>query len=146
MDEKIINAQGMVMGRLASCVSKMLLQKEKIIIINAEKAIITGHRDAAMSKFNQRVQIKGYSDPLKAPRFVRMPDRILRACVKGMLPLKKIRGIDALHNLKVFIGVPENLAGKETINVKDAVYKGTQKYLELIEVSKILGKDIKVNK
>lgn len=142
MEEKIINAKGLVMGRLASSVSKMLLKNEKVTIVNAEEAIITGHREAAMSKFSQRIQIKTYTDPLKGPRFVRMPDRILRASIKGMLPIKRARGREAVHNLKVFIGVPESLEGKETTQVKDAQYKGTRKFLKLREVSKILGKNV----
>ena len=38
---KIVNAEGLVLGRMATVVAKHLLQGEKVEIVNAEKAIIS---------------------------------------------------------------------------------------------------------
>ena len=41
----IIDGEGLVLGRLASTVSKRLLNGEEITIVNAEKIIISGNKD-----------------------------------------------------------------------------------------------------
>ncbi|MEM2976009.1 MAG: uL13 family ribosomal protein, partial [Candidatus Bathyarchaeia archaeon] len=38
----IIDASGLILGRMASEVAKRLLQGENIMIINAEKAVVSG--------------------------------------------------------------------------------------------------------
>ena len=40
----IVNAKGLILGRLASNVAKLLLQGETVIILNAEKAAISGKK------------------------------------------------------------------------------------------------------
>jgi large subunit ribosomal protein L13 len=42
----IVDATGLVMGRLASVVATQLLAGNEIKIVNAEKAIITGRRES----------------------------------------------------------------------------------------------------
>ena len=41
----VIDAEGAILGRLASEVAKRVLRGEEITIVNAEKVIITGNRD-----------------------------------------------------------------------------------------------------
>lgn len=41
----IVDATGLVLGRLASVAAKSLLAGEEVKIVNAEKALITGSRD-----------------------------------------------------------------------------------------------------
>jgi large subunit ribosomal protein L13 len=40
----IINAEGLILGRMASMIAKKLLSGEEIIIVNAEKAVLSGKR------------------------------------------------------------------------------------------------------
>jgi len=42
---KVIDAKGLILGRLASKVAKqLLLEDKKIYVVNAEKAVISGSR------------------------------------------------------------------------------------------------------
>ena len=50
----VVDADGVIMGRLASSVAKRLLGGEQITIINAEKAIITGTREDILGRFKAR--------------------------------------------------------------------------------------------
>lgn len=118
-DETLIDASGLVLGRLASIVAKRLLNGEKIIIVNAEKAVISGKRKSVIGEAKDFLQV-GY--PGMGPYHARRPNEIVRRTIRGMLPRKKNKGQQAYKRLRVHIGFPEELAGKkaETIPEVDA--------------------------
>ncbi len=105
----IIDATGAKLGRLATFVAKKLLDGEKIIIINAEKAIITGNPDNIVEKYLQRRQ---RGSPQHGPFFPKRPDLIVRRAIRGMLPYKKPKGRKTFRNLKVMIGEPKRVEEK----------------------------------
>ena len=102
----IIDAEDAVIGRLASLVAKRLLSGENIIIINAEKGLISGNPGDITKKYLQRYHIKTKSNPLKGPFHPRKPDQIIKKTVRGMLPYGKARGKEAYKRLKVFPNFP----------------------------------------
>ncbi|RLI36579.1 hypothetical protein DRO60_05575, partial [Candidatus Bathyarchaeota archaeon] len=53
----VIDATGLVLGRMASIVAKRLLMGERIAIINAEKAVISGKKKAIVNRYKDRLQI-----------------------------------------------------------------------------------------
>ena len=54
IDSKIINAEDAIIGRLASIVAKRLLSGEQIVIVNAEKALISGKPGSIARKYLDR--------------------------------------------------------------------------------------------
>ena len=101
-----IDADGAVLGRLASEVAERLLKGEDITVVNAEKVLVTGSKKNLMFHYKQ---MRVIGSTRKGPYFPRMPDRILRRTVRGMLPFNQYRGRNAYKKLKVFIGVPSHL-------------------------------------
>ena len=134
----IIDADGLIMGRLASTVAKKLLAGEQIDIINAEKAVISGSRITTLREYDVTMQI---GKPEFGPYFPKRPDRILKRTVRGMLPYKRARGKDAMGRLKVYVGVPMELKDEESIHIVDASMDrlSSNKYLRLGDLSKKLG-------
>ncbi|MEM4040017.1 MAG: 50S ribosomal protein L13, partial [Thermoplasmata archaeon] len=102
---KIIDATDHVLGRLSSTIAKMLLQGEEIIVINAEKSVVTGKKEFIFKNYLEKWQ---RGSVRKGPHYPRMPDRIFRRTVRGMLPFKSSHGREAYRRLKVYIGVPNN--------------------------------------
>ncbi len=138
-DYKVINAEGHILGRLCSVIAKRLLNGEKIVVVNAEKAIITGDRYMVFQRYKEKYD-RGSKE--KGPYFPRHPEKIFKRTVRGMLPWKSRRGREAYRRLKVFIGVPEELKGKEFEVVECALYERvckTDRYVTLEEVSRFLG-------
>ena len=136
----IINGEGHVLGRLASVTSKSLLNGEEVIILNAEKIIITGSKDWAYAKYKQRVDRASISNPRDlGPKYPRRPDDIFRRTVRGMLPYKKSKGRSAYKGLKAYVGIPEEFADAEIENVPEAQFNNLKKGIELGEISKLLG-------
>lgn len=120
IEANIISAENAIMGRLASIVAKRLLNGEKIVIVNADKGIISGSSKFITSKYRQRWRIKTKSNPLKGPFYPRKTDQILRKTVRGMLPFRKSRGKEAYNRLLVFKGIPDSLKDKEIEIIKES--------------------------
>lgn len=113
----VLDADGHIVGRLASHVAKRLLQGEVVTIVNAEKALVSGRRRQVLDAYRE-ARTRG--SPAKGPFFPRPPDRILKRTVRGMLPRKKGRGREAMGRLRVHLGTPPELAGAKAQKIPDA--------------------------
>ncbi|ACJ15592.1 LSU ribosomal protein L13P [Thermococcus onnurineus NA1] len=138
---RIINAEGLILGRLASKVAKMLLEGEEVVIVNAEKAIITGNREDIFAKYKQRTELRTRTNPRKGPFYPKRSDEIVRRTVRGMLPWKTDRGRKAFKRLKVYVGIPKEFEGRELETISEAHMSklATPKYVTVGEVAKFLG-------
>ncbi|MBS7646841.1 MAG: 50S ribosomal protein L13 [Candidatus Bathyarchaeia archaeon] len=133
----VINADGLILGRMASIIAKRLLKGEKIAVVNAEKAVISGKKKSKVAEAKEFLEV-GY--PGKGPFHYRRPDRILRKTVRGMLPYKQPKGKQAFKRLRVFIGVPEELKNVKMETIEEAQAKKlTCSYFTLGEFAKEIG-------
>lgn len=113
----IINADGLLLGRMASMVAKRLLNGEEIAIINAEKTIISGSQRQILEKYDQNRK-RGSTE--FGPYYPRRPDQILKRTIRGMLPYRTPRGMDALRRVKVYVGVPGEFSDVDAEVLEDA--------------------------
>ena len=111
----VLDAEGQVLGRLASRVARLLTGKDKptyvtfldtgdhVIVINAEKVRLTGKKLSA--KFYRRHT--GYPGGLRAiaagDLLAKHPEKLVREAVTGMLPKTKL-GRAMRKKLKVYRG------------------------------------------
>ncbi len=109
MKPRVINADGLILGRLAANIAKRLLLGEKIIIVNVEKCVISGGKRAIINHYKERDNIRTHSNPIKGPFWPKTPHLLVRRTIRGMLPWKKSRGKRAYKNLKIYTGIPEEL-------------------------------------
>ena len=137
----IIDGRDTILGRLASYVAKKALEGGEIKIINAEYVVISGNKDNIVSEYRERIE-KG--DRYKGPFYPRMPDRIVRRAIRGMLPYKKGKGKEAFKRVMVYIGVPDDLKDKEFVKLEGMLKDNLKdmKYLYLKDLSKYLGAKI----
>lgn len=136
----IIDGEGHILGRLASVVSKKLLDGEEIIIINSEKIMLTGSKEWAYAKYKQRIDRASISNPRDlGPKYPKRPEEIFRRTVRGMLPYKKSKGRVAFKGLKAYIGVPNEFEETEKLKLPQAEYGNIKKGIELGKLSKLLG-------
>jgi ribosomal protein L13, archaeal/eukaryotic len=141
----IIDGEGLIMGRLASTVSKMLLNGESVVVLNAEKILISGTKEWAYARYKQRVDRASISNPRKmGPKYPRRPDDIFRRTVRGMIPYRKTSGREAFKGLKVFVGIPREFEGAEIFKLEEAMPKNIKKSIELGTISKLLGAKFEV--
>jgi large subunit ribosomal protein L13 len=133
----VINADGLIVGRMASKVAKKLLNGEKVIIVNAGKAVISGKKKSKVAEAKEFLEVGA---PRQGPFHYRRPDKILRKTVRGMLPFKQPKGKTAFKKLKVFISVPEDLKDQQMVTIKEAqAAKLKGPYFTLAELAKEIG-------
>tara|TARA_B100000579_G_scaffold218073_1_gene178360 strand:- start:591 stop:1019 length:429 start_codon:yes stop_codon:yes gene_type:complete len=111
----IADADSQILGRLASKVAQIIRGKHKVnyvphmdngdcvVVINAEKIMVTGKKEEKKSYFRHT----GYAGGVKTTTLSHMrrtyPERIVENAVKGMLPHNKL-GRRMLKHLKVYAG------------------------------------------
>ena len=114
----MIDAEGQVLGRLATRIATILMGKHKpgytpfldcgdhVVVVNADKIVLTGN------KMNDKIYYRysGYPGGIKDARARRVmrenPTRILESAVRGMVPKTKL-GRQMLSKLRVYAG-PEH--------------------------------------
>ncbi|GAA5261716.1 50S ribosomal protein L13 [Methanocalculus sp.] len=134
----IINAENLLLGRLASIVAKRARNGEEIAIVNAEKAILSGSRAEILQKYHQR-RVRGSVEG--GPFFPRRPDDIMKRSIRGMIGYKTGPGADAFRRVKTYVGVPEEFAGMEMEVLEEAHRNRLSKprYVTLQTISQNLG-------
>lgn len=114
----LVDADGVVLGRLASKVAQLLRGKHKpyfapyldcgdhVVVVNAAKVRLTGHKPEQKRYFRH----SGYMGHEKLIPFKRMlakhPERVVELAVKGMLPKNELSR-KVRKKLKVYAG-PEH--------------------------------------
>ncbi len=134
---KIYDAEDQIVGRLATAIAKDLLKGENVVVVNAEKAVLSGSPKFKKEFYLQRIQ---RGSPKHGPFFPKQADGIFRRAVRGMLPWHKPKGREAFKRLKVYVGVPEEFKNKKFEKVASADAKRLKcKYITLGELSLEIG-------
>ena len=133
----IVDAEGLILGRMCSKVAKRLLNGEEVVILNAEKAVLSGKRKSKVAEAKQFLEVGA---PERGPFHYRRPDMIMKKTVRGMLPFKQPKGKRALAKLRVYMGVPfefKDQKAEKFAEADAAKLKGPK--LTLAELAKELG-------
>lgn len=112
---RVVDANGMVLGRLAATVANLLRGKDKpvftphldtgdfVIVINAEKVRLTGKKETQKRYMTYSGWKGGEKFRTVAEVRARHPERLILHAVKGMIPKNRL-GARMLTKLKVFRG------------------------------------------
>jgi len=139
MGIEIIDGEGLILGRLASAVAKKLMTEKdtEIVIVNAERVVISGSKERTFKDYKVK---KDRGSKEQGPFFPKMPDRIVKRTIRGMLPYKQAKGRDAFSRLKVYLSIPEEYETAERGKVESAsAERLSRKYVTVGEVSEKLG-------
>lgn len=136
----VVDAANCVAGRMCSHVSKLLLQGNRVAIVNAEKAMLSGDRYKTIQLYKEHLEINSVTNPIHGPFHPRRPDTILSKMVRGMVPKRKTSGLEAHQRLRVFIGVPEEMKKAKMESFEDSkITKPESYYITMAEVAKQIG-------
>ena len=126
-----IDAEGLVVGRLASEIAKILTGKNSasftpnadsgafVIITNCEKVVFTGKKMEDKVYFWHTNHIGGIKQRTAKEQFAKHPELVITDAVRGMLP-KTSLGRKQITKLKVYKGAnhPHEAQKPETYKVK----------------------------
>lgn len=113
----IIDASNMILGRLATVAAKRALLNEQVRVINCENAVVSGRKEFIFAEAKRK---RDMGTHVRGPFKNRMPDRMVRRTIRGMLPTQATRGREAFKRVMCYIGTPDELKGKPTIQVPGA--------------------------
>lgn len=111
----VLDAQDAVLGRLASHAARLLMGKHKpsytpfldtgdhVVVINAAKVKLTGHKEEQKLYRRHSGYPGGLSEVQARDQRVRRPTRMVELAVAGMLPKTKL-GKHMIRKLKVYAG------------------------------------------
>ena len=135
-----IDATGHIAGRLCSRVASEILRGKRIVVLNAEKAVLSGKRDTIIAEWKQRLELGSKVNPIYGPLHPRRPDNIMWRMVRGMVPKTKPKGTLGLKRLRVYIGVPEKYSGVTLAKFDNAMAtRPLPMYTTILELSHNIG-------
>ena len=135
-----VDAANQIAGRLSSKVAKLLLSGKKVVVVNAEKSLISGSRTSVINQWKKSLELSSRVNPMYGPIHPRRPDNILRRMVRGMVPRKKPKGSLAMKRLRVYIGVPPGVEASKLIQFQDTTAsRPIPVYVTMRDLSKGMG-------
>ena len=134
--DTVVDARDCILGRVASQVAERALEGERIAVVNAERAVITGSEEQLTEKYRER-RAHG-SD--RGPHYPKRPDRIFKRSIRGMVPYKRPRGRTALENVRVYVGNPYDEAERLDDTSLDRL--SNIRFVTLGEISDSLGANV----
>ena len=111
----VVDAEGLILGRLASEVAKILRGKHKptftphqdtgdhVVIVNADKVVLSGSKKTDKAVYSHSGYPGGLKTKIYGELLADRPEEALRATIGGMLP-KNSLGRQMLTKLKVYRG------------------------------------------
>lgn len=135
-----VDASDQIAGRLCSILAKELIAGKRIVVLNADKALVSGRTSSVLRQWQARLELYSHVNPIYGPIHPRKPDNILRRMVRGMVPKTKAKGKSAMSRLRVYIGVPQKYAGVKMSKFDDAMARRPiPQYTTIAEISKNIG-------
>lgn len=132
----VIDATGLVLGRMATHAAKRAILGDEVHIVNAEKAIIVGSSRRAIQE--HYLQKRHVGTMRKGPFFPREPHLIVKRTCRGMINYQSSAGRAAYKRIKAHIGVPKELASQKAEPVA-AAQRTAHSYLTIAELASWLG-------
>lgn len=124
-----VDAEGKVLGRLATQIAMILMGKTKanytphvdngdfVIVVNAEKIIVTGNKLQDKKYYNYSGFPGGLRERTLAEVITKKPEEVLYEAVKRMLPKSKL-GKNMIDKLKVYAGTEHPHAAQKPEKVE----------------------------
>lgn len=135
---KIIDANNIIVGRLATFAAKQALLGEEVHVINCENAVISGSKKNLKEEYTRKIHMGIHS---KGPNYYRVPYMFVKRIIRGMLPHKKTRGREALKRIKCYNTTPEKFKNQQigTFTNADISKLKTLKYMKVKDICKVMG-------
>lgn len=129
----VIDAEGGVLGRVAAYAAKQALQGKEVVVVNSNKALITGEKLDILGKYKKARARGGLSQA--GPYFPKTPERIMKRTIRGMLPPRQFRGDSAYDRVMCYNKTPTEFEHVKKISLKKEI---KYKAMELSQLSREL--------
>ncbi len=105
----VVDATNHIAGRLASNVAKLLLQGQRVTVVNCEKIMMSGKRETQIREYREFLEINSIINYKHGPVHYRRPDTLMAKMIRQMLPFdRKPSGKIAYAKLRTYIVAPHD--------------------------------------
>ncbi|MEN3272086.1 MAG: large subunit ribosomal protein [Actinomycetota bacterium] len=132
----VVDAEGLVLGRLATEVARVLRGKHKpifaphldagdhVIVVNADKVVLTANKAEKKIAYRHSGYPGGLTETKYTDLMKTKPEQVVRKAIKGMLPKNRL-GAQQLTKLKVYAGPthPHSAQGPQPLDLPAAKAK-----------------------
>jgi large subunit ribosomal protein L13 len=120
----LVDAEGMVLGRLAAQIARIIRGKHKpmytphmdtgdnVIVINASKVVVTGRKAEQKTYFAHTGYMGHERHTPYAAMLAKHPERVIEKAVFGMLPKTTLARTELRRKLRVYAGTDHPHAGQ----------------------------------
>lgn len=137
----VVDATDHIAGRLSSNVAKLLINGNRVSVVNCEKIMMSGTRSNQIKEYREFLEINSVINPKHGPVHYRRPDTLMTKMIRQMLPYdRKPSGKEAHQRLRTYIGSPKELKSLAKIQFEKAKIKKTaSNYTSIGELCRIIG-------
>lgn len=133
----IIDGTNTILGRLASYAAKQALLGKEVAIVNCNDIVLAGNRDNILGEYLIIRQKDGSN--LKGPFLPKVPEKIMKRTIRGMLKYKKGRGEQAFDRIRCYNKVPAELESAQKVTLtKFSAENKNAKTMKLSEVARLI--------
>lgn len=136
----VVDATNHIAGRLSSNVAKLLLEGNRVSIVNCDKIMISGTRRNIIQEYREFLEINSINHWKHGPKHPRRPDTIMKKMIRGMLPKEKPSGKEAHKRLRTYIGSPKEVKSLKKIKFEKAmIRKPSSNYTTMNDLGRTVG-------
>ena len=136
----VVDGTDCISGRLCSKVSKLLLQGNRVSVVNSEKVMVSGNKYEVIESYKDKLEVSSVTNPIHGPFHPTRPDTIITKMIRGMVPKRKPSSMQAFKRLRVYIGIPDELKNSAMQTFDDAkITKQQSFYISMGDVAKQIG-------
>ena len=137
----VVDGSDHIAGRLASNVAKLLIQGNRVSVINCERIMMSGTRANHIKEYRDFLGINSIINYKHGPKHYRRPDTVMAKMIRQMLPFdRKPSGREAHKRLRTYIGSPKETRPFEKMQfAKAKIHKAPSNYTKLGELCKVIG-------
>jgi large subunit ribosomal protein L13 len=136
----VVDATNCIAGRMCSRISKLLLEGNRVTVVNAEKCMVSGNKYMNIREYKEQLEINSVTNPIHGPFHPRRPDKVITRMVRGMVPKRKSSGMEAFQRLRVYIGVPKDLSNNKFESFENTkITRPESYYITMGDISKQIG-------
>jgi len=137
----VVDGTNHIAGRLSSYVAKLLIQGNRVSVVNCEKIMMSGTRVNQIKEYREFLEINSIINYKHGPVHYRRPDTVIAKMIRQMLPFdRKPSGKEAHQRLRTYIGSPKEIKSLEKIQFEKAkIKRAVANYTSVGELCRVIG-------
>ncbi|MBS3091061.1 50S ribosomal protein L13 [Candidatus Pacearchaeota archaeon] len=136
-NEIVLEGKNIILGRLCSFAAKQALLGKNIVIVNCNDVLVSGNRENILREYSRIRKLDTLN--LRGPILPKVPEKIVKRTVRGMLSYKQARGYEAWKRVMCYNSLPTKYESAKKLVLKESSLENKNvKTMALKEVARLI--------